>query len=109
MNDERYLNDSQICEIEDILSSPAIKPFQDLISDKGPCEYYFPMGEGFTKAKPRQRGYIHGLSAKLNIDDEKELPYVVRNVRQLSILEAGDVIEILKDEVEIKKGLMSLF
>ena len=51
----------------------------------------------FDKARPRQRGYIHGMSKKLSIDEYGSLPYYEGDIRMLNVLQAGEVIEILKD------------
>ena len=94
-------------EAEDIMSSPlyrkALQDFQDLYEK--PNSTFFCLGEGFKKATPRQRGYIHGLSKKLDIDDDYELPYVVEDDRKLTVSEAADVISILKEMVESQDSL----
>lgn len=54
----------------------------------------------FDKARPRQRGYIHGLAKKLCIDEYSELPYYVKDIRYLNVMQAGEVIDILKEEAE---------
>ena len=68
-----------------------------------PHPAYFVFGEKFEKARPRQRGYIHGLSKKLDIDDNVELPYIVGDVRRLTVGQAVEVIEILKELVDRQK------
>ena len=68
-----------------------------------PNPAYFIFGEKFEKARPRQRGYIHGLSKKLNIDDNVELPYIVSDVRRLTVGQAAEVVEILKELVDKQK------
>ena len=74
------------------------KNFGDL--EQHPNPVYFVMGPMFEKAHAKQRGYIHGLSKKLGIDDTFELPYILCDVRQLLVYHAAEVIEILKDEVD---------
>ena len=57
----------------------------------------------FAKATPRQRGYIHGLSGKLGIDEYGFLPYYVADIRDLTLFQAAHVINdllIMKDAVE---------
>lgn len=49
----------------------------------------------FGKATPRQRGYIHGLSRKIGIDEYSELPYYIKDIRYLTLLQAIYVIEEL--------------
>lgn len=61
---------------------------------------YKNFSELFDKAKPRQRGYIHGLSKKLDIDEYGFLPYYEGDIRMLNVLQAGEVIEILKELVD---------
>ena len=75
-----------------------LKDFADLETWPQPIDFIF--GEKYEKAKPRQRGYIHGLSKKLNIDDHIELPYEVNDVRKLTVAQAAEVIEILKQMVD---------
>lgn len=63
---------------------------------KDPSE--LPYGEAspaFGKATSRQRGYIHGLSKKIGIDEYSELPYYIQDIRQLTLLQAIYVIEEL--------------
>lgn len=54
----------------------------------------------FEKATGRQRGYIHGLARKLEIDEYTELPYYIKDIRWLNNMQAGEVIEILKEREE---------
>lgn len=49
----------------------------------------------FSKATPRQRGYIHGLSDKLGIDEYSSLPYYISDIRDLTLFQAAYVIDIL--------------
>jgi hypothetical protein len=49
----------------------------------------------FSKATARQRGYIHGLSDKLGIDEYGFLPYYVPDIRDLTLFQAAYVIDIL--------------
>lgn len=82
-----------------------IKKSADMLcnfSDLEICPHpaYFIFGEKYEKARPRQRGYIHGLSKKLGIDDNVELPYIVSDVRRLTVMEAAEVIEILREMVD---------
>lgn len=65
--------------------------------DKLCYKNYSPM---FDKARPRQRGYIHGLSKKLCIDEYSNLPFYVKDIRMLTVAQAGEVIDILKDEAD---------
>ena len=53
-----------------------------------------------TKLRTRQRGYIHGLSKKLCIDEYSNLPFYVKDIRMLTVAQAGEVIDILKDEAD---------
>ena len=79
-----------------------LQDFADL--EVWPHPAYFIFGEKYEKARPRQRGYIHGLSKKLNIDDHIELPYAVNDVRKLTVAEAAEVIEILREMVDKKEN-----
>jgi len=72
-----------------------LSDFEDL--KEFPNPYIKNLSKKYEKAHPRQRGYIHGLSKKLGIDDNIELPYIVKDVRNLDVEEAGEVIEILKE------------
>ena len=57
----------------------------------------------FAKATSKQRGYIHGLSKKIDIDEYSSLPYYIKDIRELTLFHATHVIEILltlKDEAE---------
>lgn len=54
----------------------------------------------FAKATPRQRGYIHGLSDKLGIDEYGSLPYYVSDIRDLTLFQAAYVINTLLDMKE---------
>ena len=94
-------------EAEDIVSSRAYQQALIDFSDvyEKPNSTFFCLGESFKKAHPRQRGYIHGLSKKLDIDDEVELPYVVNDVRKLTVSEAADVISILKEMYESQDAM----
>lgn len=56
---------------------------------------YKEFSTAFAKATSRQRGYIHGLSNKLNIDEYGELPYYVSDIRDLTIFQAAHVINTL--------------
>ena len=56
---------------------------------------YQDIAPAFEKANPRQRGYIHGLSKKLGIDEYKNLPYYVKDIRFLTSAQAAEVIDIL--------------
>lgn len=56
---------------------------------------YQHIAPAFEKANPRQRGYIHGLSKKLDIDEYTNLPYYVRDIRYLTSAQAAEVIDIL--------------
>jgi hypothetical protein len=47
---------------------------------------------GLAKASPKQRGYIHGLCKKLEMDED-ELDV---EVRDMSVIEASEAIEELK-------------
>lgn len=70
---------------------------------KGTIETLDYMGEGpLAKATASQRGYIHGLCRVLNIDDSCDLPYHIKDVSDLTISEAAEVIEIL---IEIRDGI----
>ncbi len=47
---------------------------------------------GFEKASARQRGYIHGLTKKLGIDeDDFETP-----TKEMTVIQASEMIEELK-------------
>lgn len=70
---------------------------------------YKNFSELFDKAKPRQRGYIHGLSKKLGIDEYGFLPYYEGDIRMLNVLQAGEVIEILKELVDKAENDDSIF
>lgn len=56
---------------------------------------YKELSMAFSKATPRQRGYIHGLSDKLGIDEYGFLPYYVPDIRDLTLFQAAYVIDIL--------------
>jgi len=57
---------------------------------------YMGMG-GLAPATRPQRGYIHGLCDKTGYI-ETELPYHIKDLYDLTIVEASEVIEILKEE-----------
>ena len=65
--------------------------------------------ELFDKARSRQRGYIHGLSKKLDIDEYGFLPYYEGDIRMLNVLQAGEVIEILKELADREDNSDSIF
>lgn len=56
---------------------------------------YQDIAPAFEKANPRQRGYIHGLSKKLGIDEYSSLPFYVKDIRFLTSAQAAEVIDIL--------------
>ena len=67
---------------------------------------YKEFSAGFDKAYSRQRGYIHGLSKKLGIDEYNDLPYYVKDIRFLNVFQAGEVIDIL---LSMEKENVSIF
>ena len=56
---------------------------------------YQEISPAFEKANPKQRGYIHGLSKKLGIDEYTALPFYVKDIRFLTTAQAAEVIDIL--------------
>lgn len=95
IQDKFILSDSEI----KLISSVSINKYAEFRfePDKLCYKNFSPL---FDKARPRQRGYIHGLAKKLNIDEYSELPYYVKDIRYLNVSQAAEVIDILKDEVE---------
>ena len=93
-NEERYtLTKEDIA----LMNSVSIVKYQEFRFEPDQLCYknFSPL---FDKAKPRQRGYIHGLSKKLNIDEYENLPYYVKDIRYLSVRQAAEVIDILIEE-----------
>ena len=88
-----FYNDLEEEDIEAI-SSINLNVYAELREDPANL-CYGEFSRAFGKATPRQRGYIHGLSKKIGIDEYKELPYYVEDIRFLTLLQAIYVIEEL--------------
>ena len=88
---------------EQILKDTNLLKFDDL--REWPNPYVKSLSLKNEKAHPRQRGYIHGMSKKLGIDDNIELPYIVKDVRKLDVEMAAEVIQILKDLIDNKNAM----
>ena len=84
------LNDEDI----EIIKTIDLRPYANLKQSPDDLPYKeFSMA--FAKATPRQRGYIHGLSDKLGIDEYGYLPYYVPDIRDLNLFQAAHVINML--------------
>lgn len=91
-DDIRLIESTDLHDLRDFKQSPLDLPYKEF-------------SIAFSKATPRQRGYIHGLSKKLDLDEYGNLPYYVPDIRDLTVLQAIRVINILIDmENELPKS-----
>lgn len=92
------LNDEDI----ELIKTIDLGPYADFKQSPNDLPYKeFSMA--FAKATSKQRGYIHGLSDKLGIDEYGSLPYYVPDIRDLTLFQAAHVINMLlviKDSME---------
>ena len=103
---KEFYNDLEEEDI-DAISSINLSKYADFKKDPADLPYK-EFSSAFGKATSRQRGYIHGLAKKIGIDEYEELPYYIKDIRYLTLLQAIYVIEellFIKDSMFENDGI----